>query len=194
MCVLLGVAEGVGARAGQNPLSHGEAARGGGQRHPCLPAGRGQQRLAPGAGPGWDPAATPAATLAEISAGTPAATLAATLAETPRRDPAVPGPPPWRCFGTFSLGCLLPDVLDAAVSAGRLRGPPASPRTASLPPFLPGPQQGSMGGVGTLAQPPITVLLVLRSRAGYPNRFARWGLWLKATFAPGVPSWEERKG
>lgn len=95
MCVLLGVAEGVGARAGQNPLSHGEAARGGGQRHPCLPAGRGQQRLAPGAGPGWDPAATPAATLSEISAGTPATTrLRSQLRPQPRPRPQLQ-PRPW---------------------------------------------------------------------------------------------------
>lgn len=87
MCVLLGVAEGVGARAGQNPLSHGEAARGGGQRHPCLPAGRGQQRLAPGAGPGWDPGHDPA----EIPAETPAKTLAATQAETPAETRLSPG-------------------------------------------------------------------------------------------------------
>lgn len=84
MCVLLGVAEGVGARAGQNPLSHGEAARGGGQ-----------QRLAPGAGPGWDPAATPAATLAEISAGTPATTrLRSQLRPRPRPRPQLQ-PRPW---------------------------------------------------------------------------------------------------
>lgn len=84
MCVLLGVAEGVGARAGQNPLSHGEAARGGGQ-----------QRLAPGAGSGWDPAATPAATLAEISAGTPATTrLRSQLRPRPRPRPQLQ-PRPW---------------------------------------------------------------------------------------------------
>lgn len=76
MCVLLGVAEGVGARAGQNPLSHGEAARGGGQ-----------QRLAPGAGPGWDPGHDPA----EIPAETPAKTPAATQAETPAETRLSPG-------------------------------------------------------------------------------------------------------
>lgn len=95
MCVLLGVAEGVGARAGQNPLSHGEAARGGGQRHPCLPAGRGQQRLAPGAGPGWDPghdpAEIPAETPAKTPATTPAKTLAATQAETLAETRLSPG-------------------------------------------------------------------------------------------------------
>lgn len=117
MCVLLGVAEGVGARAGQNPLSHGEAARGGGQRHPCLPAGRGQQRLAPGAGPGWDPAATPAATLAEISAGTPATTrLRSQLRPRPRPRPQLQ-PRPW--------------------PQPRLRSPrrPGCPRAASLEVF-----------------------------------------------------------
>lgn len=84
MCVLLGVAEGVGARAGQNPLSHGEAARGGRQ-----------QRLAPGAGPGWDPghdpAEIPAETPAKTPAATPAKTLAATQAETPAETRLSPG-------------------------------------------------------------------------------------------------------
>lgn len=109
----------------------------------------------------------------------------------PAEPPAAPGPPPWRCFGAFSLGCLLPDILDVALSAGRLRGLPVTPQD-SLPPSLPSfwghsrLEQGSMGGIGTLAQPPNAVLSLPGSQAGYPNRFARWRLWLKATFAPGV--------
>lgn len=147
MCVLLGVAEGVGARAGQNPLSHGEAARGGGQRHPCLPAGRGQQRLAPGAGPGWDPAATPAATLAEISAGTPATTrLRSQLRPRPRprlqprlRPPPRPGCPraaSLEVFWHFQSGLSAPRCF----RCGRLCRPTSWASCIpqdSLPPSLP---------------------------------------------------------